>query len=66
MKKTAIFIILAMIALIVVAGCNTQAQQGQQRDYYVPAAGGCGVSAPIIEGTNTPVIAKQVASNEFF
>ena len=65
MKKTAIFVMLAITALLLVAGCNTQAQQGQQRDYYVPAANGCGVSGPVTNGVNVPLITETVSSNEF-
>ena len=62
MKKTAIIVLLALAALLVVAGCSTQAQSSNKQ-YYVPSAGGCGVAGPAVVNSNVNVPVAQVSVN---
>ena len=69
MNRTAIILVLAMTALLVLGGCAANAQQNNQDDYYVPDNnyGGCGVSSA--EDTNVvfeAVKAVSADSNEVF
>ena len=69
MKKTAIVVLLALVALLVIAGCNTQAQSSSNnKQYYVPSAGGCGVAGPTPTASNVAMAtsAESVDALMFF
>ncbi len=59
MKKTTIIVMLAMVALLVVAGCSGSAESSDYNYDFVPIAGaGCG-----FQGTDEPVALQQPASS---
>lgn len=70
MKKTAIIFVLAIMTLLLISGCATQAQQSQnQNDYYVPNNnyGGCGVAGPEDTGSVfSTAIAAEAPGIEVF
>jgi len=62
MKTLTIAFIIGIIALLVLTGCNTDAQKSYppQGDRYV--GGGCGVSAPVSDaGTAAEAVASAPA-----
>ena len=43
-------LIIALLSLALLAGCSTQATEGQQKDYYVPNSNaGCALQEPVTE-----------------